>query len=150
MGSNNVFNREHLLRGIKRAMYLQLKETKQLLLENTGVVVESGINNAIPILTITSQSNTLTDLGVVVNFTIEIYNSLTAKLTGLQPIKIDNYSVREEIVASFDTIPEGATSVTELILYSLYSYLLELPLILPNGDISEEKLYKDWELTYGN
>ena len=132
-------------------MYLQLKQTKQLVLESTGIVVESGINNAFPVLLVTSQSNNKTDLGYTVNFSIDIYyNSDITK----QPIKQDNYYVDEVTFELFDivTLPEGTTQViqSEMIQLQLYNYLLGLPLVLPNGDISEEKLYQDWELINDN
>jgi hypothetical protein len=127
-------------------MYLRLKENKQLNFPQNGIIIQSGINNASPVLLVTSQSNALTNEGIQVRFNTEIYYNLEAKINGLHPIRTELFTVSEEVVSQFDEIPEGANSVTQLILFQIYSYLINIPLILPNGDISEEKLYKDWEL----
>jgi hypothetical protein len=129
--------------------YLELNQNSSYLINNSDVIITSGVNNALPCLFISDLTFNRSALGVNARFSGSIYYSLNAKNQDKQAISYEQYYLPEDIVkqlGNFDVSGVNTFNIIDNISLMLCQYLKTLKVIFPNGDITENFIFENWTI----
>lgn len=129
--------------------YLELNQNSSYLINNSDVIITSGVNNALPCLFISDLTFNRSVLGVNARFSGSIYYSLNAKNQDKQAISYEQYYVPEDIVEQLGLVDVSGIdtfNIIDNIQLMLYQYLKTLKVIFPNGDITENFIFENWTI----
>jgi hypothetical protein len=129
-------------------LYLELNQDAILSLKN-GTKVQSGLLDALPIIVVSSFLTNRKDGVLLVNFGTETYYNLEAKDSNKQPIMTEYYYVQHSVISSLVDIDVSGIETLNIekgIQSLIFNYLKSLPIILDNGDVTEDLLFADWTI----
>jgi hypothetical protein len=129
-------------------LYLELNQDAILSLKN-GTKVQSGLLDALPIIVVSSFLTNRKDGVLLVNFGTETYYNLEAKDSNKQPIMTEYYYVQPSVISSLVDIDVSGIETLNIekgIQSLIFNYLKSLPIILDNGDVTEDLLFADWTI----
>jgi hypothetical protein len=129
--------------------YLELNQNSSYLINNSDVIITSGVNNALPCLFISDLTFNRSALGVNARFSGSIYYSLNAKNQDKQAISYEQYYLPEDIVKQLGNVDVSGVNtfnIIDNISLMLCQYLKTLKVIFPNGDITENFIFENWTI----
>jgi hypothetical protein len=128
---------------------LELNPNKSFSLDS-GAIIQSGTNEALPIIVVSRfLTNRYSNNELRVSFSTETYYNIEVRNEGKKAIQYNDYTVPNSVLAQLVNMDVSGIDVLNIesgIQLMIFNYLKSLPVILPNGDITEDLLLADWTI----